>query len=174
VRAGLHVEAGIDDGLYFRSKDDLFLAVLEEAYGGIRAAERRLELEHLDPAGAIKALVTFTWSYYLKHPEFLRLINSENLHHAVHLKRSKKIAEMHSPFVQMIEGILARGVAEGVFRPGVDPGQLYISIAALGYYYQTNRYTLSVIYQKDLGAKGALAERLEVIIDTILRYLRPD
>ncbi|MFO1038596.1 MAG: TetR/AcrR family transcriptional regulator [Geminicoccaceae bacterium] len=157
---------------YFHSKDDLFLAVLEEAYGDIRAAERKLDLENLDAEAAIAKLATFTWTYYLKNPEFLRLINSENLHKAAHLKRSQKIKEMHSPFVELIQGILERGVAEGKFRPGLDADQVYISMAALGYYYLTNRYTLSVVYGVDLGTKDALEKRLAVIVDTVLSYLR--
>ena len=156
---------------YFNSKDDLFLAVLEEAYAGIRAAERRLDLEHLDPVAAITRLIEFTWGYYLKHPEFLRLVSTENLHRATHLKRSPRIKELHSPFVALLDRLLQRGVEEGLFRPDLDARQVYISIAALGYYYQTNRYTLSVIYGTDLGARDALDARRAVIVDTILRYL---
>lgn len=155
--------------VYFGNKEDLFLAVLEDAYADIRDAERRLRLEHLEPVEALTTLVRFTWFYYLKHPEFLRLINSENLHRARHLKRSARIKEMHSPFVKMIGDLLDRGAEAGFFRRGIDPNQLYISIAALGYYYLTNRFTLSVIYGRNLGAAPALDERLAVIEDMVLR-----
>lgn len=155
--------------VYFGNKEDLFLAVLEEAYADIRRAETKLDLEHLDPVEALIKLVHFTWSYYLKHPEFLRLINSENLHRARHLKRSARIKDMHSPFIKMIGDMLERGVNAGVFRPGIEPNQLYISIAALGYYYLTNRHTLSVIYGRNLGAAPALDERLSAIEDMVLR-----
>ena len=157
---------------YFGSKNDLYLAVLEEAYGDIRLAERLLDLEHLEPVEAITKLVEFTWGYYIRNPEFLRLINTENLHRAAHLKRSKRIAEMHSPFVALIERVLRRGAERGLFRDDLDPNQVYISIAALGYYYLNNRYTLSVIYGFDLGAKDALDRRRSVIVDIILSYLR--
>lgn len=155
--------------VYFGNKEDLFLAVLEEAYADIRDAERKLRLEHLEPIEGLTALVRFTWYYYLKHPEFLRLVNSENLHRARHLKRSKRIQDMHSPFVKMIGDLLERGLEAGLFRPGIDPNQLYISIAALGYYYLTNRFTLSVIYGRNLGASPALDERLSAIEDMVLR-----
>lgn len=155
--------------VYFGNKEDLFLAVLEEAYADIRRAETRLELEHLEPVQALTKLVRFTWSYYLKHPEFLRLINSENLHRARHLKRSDRIKEMHSPFIKMIGDLLERGAADGVFRADIDPNQLYISIAALGFYYLTNRHTLSVIYGRNLGAAPALDERLAAIEDMVCR-----
>jgi AcrR family transcriptional regulator len=159
---------------YFNSKDDLFLAVLEEAYGSIRTAERRLDLENLDPLAAIIKLIGFTWTYYQQHPEFLRLISTENIHRAIHLKRSQRIAEMHSGFIALIQDLLDRGVRAGVFRRGVDAMQVYISIAALGYYFLSNRFTLSVIYGMDLSAPEALEERGRVIVDTILRYIRAD
>ncbi|MGI9421186.1 MAG: TetR family transcriptional regulator [Geminicoccaceae bacterium] len=155
--------------VYFGNKEDLFLAVLEDAYADIRQAEQKLSLEHLEPIEALTKLVRFTWSYYLKHPEFLRLVNSENLHRARHLKRSARIQEMHSPFVKMIGDLLERGARTGLFRRGIDPNQLYISIAALGYYYLTNRFTLSVIYGRNLGAAPALDERRLAIEDMVLR-----
>ena len=159
---------------YFDSKDRLFLAVLEGAYADIREAERALDLDHLDPVEAIRTLVTFTWDFYLRNPEFLRLINSENLHAGRHLAQSETIRDLHSPFVRMVGDILLRGERAGVFRKDVDPVQLYITIAALGYYYLTNRHTLSIIFDRDLMAPDALSARLDVMIDNVLGYLRSE
>src|SRR5262245_24653463 len=116
---------------YFGSKDELFRAVLEGTYEHIRESEKALHLDEVAPPEAIRRLVEFTWDYYLEHPEFLSLLNSENLHRAEHLKRSARVRRMHSPFVAMIREILDRGAAAGVFRDGVDAVQLYISIAGL-------------------------------------------
>jgi len=160
--------------VYFGNKEQLFLTVLEEAYADMRAHERALKLTDLAPRAALEKLVTFTWTYYLAHPGFLRLLNSENLHQARHVKASRKIREMHFPFVEMAHDILAKGAASGEFRPGVDPAQLQINISALGYYYLTNRYTASVVYNTDLGAPAALEKRHAVILDTILRYVLAD
>jgi len=106
---------------YFGSKEQLFTAVLEDAYLGIRSAEQTLHLDELPPDQAIAKLVRFTWDYYLAHPEFLTLVNSENLHRAKHLKTSEAIRQTSGKLVAMVKGILDRGVAEGIFRPGVDP-----------------------------------------------------
>ena len=88
-----------------------------------------------------------------RHPELISLINNENLHRARHLRKSKKVRELHSPFVQLIDDILRRGVAEGVFRRGVDPVDLYITIAAVGYFYFSNNWTLSAIFGRDSAAR---------------------
>ena len=108
---------------------------------------------------AIKRLVAFTWNYYLEHPEFLTLVNSENLHRAKHLKSSAIIRKASNHFVSMVNAILDRGVALGVFRDGIDPVQLNITIAAIGYYYLTNRFTGSIIFERDLMARGKSRRR---------------
>ena len=157
---------------YFGSKEGLFQTVLEAAYIDIRTAEQKLNLDHLAPALALERLVRFTWDYYLKNPEFITLVNSENLHRARHLKTSEVIKVVSRKFVAMVGGILDRGVAAGVFRAGIDPVQLNITIAAIGYYYLTNRFTGSIVFERDLMAKAALDERLAFNIDTVLRLVR--
>ena len=158
---------------YFRDKDNLFLAALEGCYAHIRAAERQLELEHLAPRAALARLVQFTWDYFLEHPEFLTLLNSENLHKGRHVRRSPRVPQLHSPLVGTLRTILRRGERDGVFRRGVDPVQLYISIAGEGYFYLSNRYTLSQIFKRDLMAKRALAARARHNVEMIVHALAP-
>jgi AcrR family transcriptional regulator len=157
---------------YFGDKDGLFLASLEDRYAHIRSAERELDLEHLDPREAVKRLVDFTWNYFLEHPEFMTLLNSENLHKGRHVKKSKRVQEMHSPLVETLRTLLRRGEKQGLFRKGVDPVHLYISIAGEMYFYLSNRYTLSRIFGRDLMAPRALAGRSRHITQMILNALR--
>jgi AcrR family transcriptional regulator len=166
--------AGVNKRLiyyYFGAKDDLFLAVLEQTYADIREAERALHLETADPADAVRRLVAFTWKHYLAHPEFLTLLNSENLHRARHLKQSSRIREMNSPLIQTLGDVLERGRRDGVFRGGVDALQLYISIAGLAYFYLSNNPTLSTIFGRDLMTPKALAERLSHITEVVMGYV---
>ena len=156
---------------YFKSKDDLFLAVLENTYADIRAAEQKLHLDEMDPVEAIRELVSFTWHYYLEHPEFISLLNSENQHNAAHLKKSSRIQEMNSPLVQMLDTVLERGRRQELFRAGIDPIQLYISIASICYFYLSNNQTLSTIFGRDLRAPKAMAQRLSHMTDMVLGYV---
>lgn len=157
---------------YFGDKDALFLIVLEAAYAAIRRREREMALDHLPPEEAMRRLVETSWDHLVDHPEFLNLLNSENLHSARHLKSSKRAREMHSPFADLIAQILRRGEDAQVFRAGVDPVELYISIAGLGYFYLSNRYTLSVIFDRDLEAPDNLARRRAHMVEVVLGYLR--
>ena len=166
--------AGVNKRLvyyYYGSKEDLFLAVLEHTYASIREAERNLRLENLDPATGVRRLVEFTWNYYLANPHFLTLLNSENLHRAKHLNQSSRIQEMNSPLVQLLGDLLQRGQTANLFRGGVDPVQLYISIASLCYFYLSNNATLSTIFGRDLLAPTALSERLSHMTEVIMGYL---
>ena len=169
--------AGVNKRLlyyYWGSKDSLFLAVLEQTYADIRSAEQALRLEAIEPAEAIRRLVAFTWNHYVQHPEFLNLLNSENLHRARHLKQSKRIREMNSPLIQSLGVVLERGRHAGVFRGGIDPVQLYISIAGLAYFYLSNNPTLSTIFGRDLMTAKARTERLSHITEVVMGYVLRD
>jgi AcrR family transcriptional regulator len=169
--------AGVNKRLiyyYFGGKDELFFAVLKGTYAGIRSAERALDLINVKPAEAIRRLIEFTWTYYLEHPEFLALLNAENMCAARHLKGSKEIREVNSPLPEWLGEVLERGRTEGVFRGGVDPIQLYLSIAGQAYFYLSNKHTLSTSFGRDLMSPRALAERLSHMTEVILGYLLID
>lgn len=157
---------------YFGSKDDLYLASLERVYEGLRGAERQLNLSHLEPEVALRKLIEFNFDYSRQHPELISLINNENLHRARHLRRSKKVRDLHSPLVRLIGDILERGAAKGVFRRGLDPVELYITIAAVGYFYLSNNWTLSAIFARDLSTEAACRRRKQHSVDMILHALR--
>ena len=158
---------------YFGSKQRLYLSVLERMYAEIRDAEAALRLEQLEPRAAMRRLVEFSFDYYTDHPHFIRLLDNENLHKARNLKRSPGIRQRNSPLVAMIEDLLRRGASTGDFRSGVNPVQLYISIAGLGYFYFANIYTLSAIFGLDLQAEAARAQRRQHVVEVVLDYLAP-
>ena len=165
---------GVDKKLiyyYFASKDELFLAVLEQTYADIRAAERELHLEAMTPLQAIESLVVFTWRHYLAHPEFLALLNSENMQGAGHLKRSPRIRQMNSPLIDDLAKVLRRGEKSGELRGGIDAMQLYISIAGLAYFYLSNNHTLAAIFGRELMTPAAHAARLDHMCAVIVGYV---
>lgn len=156
---------------YFGNKEDLYRAVLLDAYQEIRRGERELNLEALDPREAMDRLVRFTFRHFLANPWFTSLLATENLQNAAFLESLPDIPALHSPLVGQIRTILAEGRAQGLFRDRVDPIQLYISIAALGYFYVSNMKTLSVIFARDLGSTGMIQEREAQAVQMVLGYL---
>ncbi|KKX33287.1 TetR/AcrR family transcriptional regulator [Rhizobium sp. LC145] len=166
--------ANIDKKLifyYFDNKERLYTEVLADAYAKIRKAESELHLTELDPSEAVCRLAEFTWNYYVKNPEFITFLNSENLHRARHIQTLPNIRNLNSPLVSMLGSILKRGEEEGTFKKNIDPIQLYISIAALSYFYLSNNYTLSAIFGRNLLSEEARLERLDHIKQFVLSYV---
>jgi TetR/AcrR family transcriptional regulator len=168
--------AGVNKQLvyhYFGDKDALYLAVLEWVYEEIRAQERKLNLEGLAPERAIKKLIESSFDHLALHPDFIVLLNDENRNGARHVRASPRIEQMHSPLVSLVSKILKQGVYEGVFRRGLDPVHLYISIAGLSYFFFSNTPTLSAIFGKDLSSPAARRARRKHVVDLVLQALRP-
>jgi TetR/AcrR family transcriptional regulator len=137
---------------YFGSKDELYLAVLERAYGAMRKAERELNLTNLAPLVAIKTLVEFKFDYCQQNQQIIALLAGENMLGAAYLKRSRRLRDMNLSLVDVIRTVLDAGVAKGEIKPGIDPLHLYISMSALSYFYFSNSATLSVAFARSLGA----------------------
>lgn len=156
---------------YFGNKEALFRRTLEDAYGDFRLAETALNIEADDPVTALRRLMEFTWAYYLANPEFITLVNSENLHKARHLKTSTLMDDMNRPFIERMRGVLKRGVAAGQFRPNLDPVQVLIALAGLGFHYLNNRYTGEIVYGREMMSEEALKKRGAFNVDSLLRIV---
>ncbi len=156
---------------YFGNKEALYLAALERTYETIRARELALDVERLEPREAVRALVRTIWTHFLAHPEFVSMLANENLNRARYIVRSAVIPRLQPPLIALIERLLARGAAAGLFRRDADPLQLYLSIAGLCFFYFSNHRTLAVIFRRDFMAEEALRDRLEHVIEMVLAYL---
>ena len=156
---------------YFGSKEKLYIAVLEQSYGGIRDAEAQLELDDLPAADAIRRIVEFTYNYYLTHPSFVRLVVAENQARGRHMRKSKAMRTLNRPIIELLARVIERGQAEGRFRRGVDPIEVHKAIAALGIFNVSNQYTFGAIFQRELGARGNVARRQQAVAEMILGYL---
>lgn len=157
---------------YFGDKEQLYLAVLEEAYVDIRTAEKSVNLSGLAPEQGIAELARFTWRYFLQHPEFLSLLGTENLHRARWLRQSTRLKELHSHFIGELSDLLERGKAKGLFRTDIDPLNVYLTIAALSCFYISHQYTLSTIFGRDLMEDANIVAWERHIIEATLASIR--
>jgi AcrR family transcriptional regulator len=158
---------------YFGNKEGLYVEVLETTYARFRGREKTLGLDDVGPVEAMRRLATFNLDYCHRHPEFISLLNNENLHRARHLKRAKTVPPLHASLAETIAKILARGERAGVFRKRVDPVGFYIALASLGYFYHSNRHTLSVIFRADIGHGESWRSYRREAVEMVLRYLHP-
>jgi AcrR family transcriptional regulator len=159
---------------YYGSKRGLFRAVLEAIYLKLREFEYSLELDHLPPGLALRSFCLDVWRWYCEHPEFIGLLGIENQQKARHLRESERLGELVSPVVGLLATLIDRGVRTGEFRGGIDPVQLYLTIAALGYFQLSNRYTLSAVLGEELDSPARLHAHWEASADVVLRYVRAE
>jgi AcrR family transcriptional regulator len=156
---------------YFGSKEGLFREVLEQVYIELRQAEHSLSLDRAAPEQALDEFCQFVWRYYLDHPEFIGLVNTENLHQGRHLRKSAVLDELVSPVIGILRRLLERGARAGVFRADVDAEQLYLTIAAQGYFYLSNVHTLSAVLGRDLRTTQAMQAHWRASSEVVRRFV---
>ena len=154
---------------YFGSKEGLFIEVLEDMYRRMNDAELELDLDLEQPVESLKDVIRFVVTYYSKNPEFITLLNTENLHRGKHIAKSLRAREYSSPAIAIIQKLLESGVKKKVFRADISARNVYLLIAATGYFYISNRHTLSAFLGEDLQTPEALAAWQAFITSTVLR-----
>ena len=153
---------------YFKSKDFLFTEVLKESYRQLRAEEENINIDNMTAYDAMLNLVSVNWNYYIKHPELIFLLSSENLMRARHVKdHLSAFLDINKNWEVLTKEIIAKGKIDKTIREDLDPMQINISIAALVIFYITNSSTLSLLYQTDLTSEVEKINRLQSIKDTI-------
>jgi TetR/AcrR family transcriptional regulator len=168
------LRAGVNKNLlyhHYGSKDGLFTALLERTYDTIRRRQNDLQLRGMDPVEGMRKLVVFTGRIWVQFPEFLRLLQSENLNGGRHVRASREIQQMYNPLLETINELLERGTRLGVFRKNVDPIDLYISISALTAHYISNHHTFEALFGQRLMAPQRIKQRLEHAAEMVERYL---
>jgi TetR/AcrR family transcriptional regulator len=167
--------SGINKTLLYHhvgNKDRLFTAALEATYSTIRERQRDFIARQMDPEEGVRQLVHLLMSIWVEHPEYGKLLASENFHGGKHVRRSKLIGEMYQQLVEALRELLQRGVAKGIFRRNIDPVDLYISISSLSAYYVAHQHTLNALFHIDVMSPRRLNQREKHIADMILRYVR--
>jgi AcrR family transcriptional regulator len=154
---------------YFGSKEGLFIEVLEETYRRFNEAESELVLDVSQPVEALKAVTRFMWRYYQKNPEFITLLNTENLHRGAHIAKSLRARDYSSDAIAVLARVLQSGAAQGAFRADAAARDVYLMIASMGYFYLSNRFTLSAFLGESLESAESLAHWEAFLIDAVLR-----
>lgn len=158
---------------YYGSKEDLYLFVLDHVYEDLRLKEQSLQISNLEPFDGMMSLFDFTFSHFEANPAVVSLWAGENLQRGQYLSQSLRAANLSSPLLVGIEDILRRGERDNIFRKGIDPLQLYVTMVALSYFHLSNAYTLSAIFSTNLHDEAWKAERRKHAHEVIAAYLRP-
>lgn len=160
---------------YFGDKQGLYTRVLEEAYRQVRAGEQELELDHLPPVEALKLLAEFTFEHHSRHPDFIRIVMIENIHHGSYLEQSELIRLLNAGAIQKLEAICRRGREASLFRDDVTPLELHWHISALSFFNVSNRATFSRIFGDALFTTDGQRSLREHLVEMVIGLaLKPD
>ena len=157
---------------YFGGKEGLYLAVLEEAYRRVRETEAQLQLEDLEPEQALRRLVEFTFDHHASNEDYIRLVMNENMQRAQYLATSKTIQKLNVPAIDAISKLYKRGVANGIFREGLNPLDIHASISALTFFNVSNQHTFGIIFKNAKRSAQAQKTRRESVVELIVRFVR--
>lgn len=156
---------------YFGDKEGLYLKALENAYQKVREGEAKLDTAGLPPIEAMRRLIEFTFDHHHAHEDFIRMVMIENIHHGAFLKRSEEIRDLNVAAISNIEEIYSRGLAAGLFRPGLDPVELHWQVSALCFFNVSNRATFSAIFDQNFGSAEKIKRLRENTVDMMLRFV---
>jgi AcrR family transcriptional regulator len=156
---------------YFDSKERLYVAALEHAYAVIRSVEQELDVEHLEPAEAVRRLAALTFDHHESHPDFIRLVSIENIHNAEYISRSEMLPGLATPALDVLGRILERGRDDGVFRDDVDPLDVHMLISAYCVFRTANRHTFRAIFTRDLLDPARREHYRTMLGEIVLNYL---
>ncbi len=156
---------------YFGGKEQLYIAVLENAYAGIRAAEQALVVGDLEPVEAMRRLAELTFDHHNAHPDFIRLVSIENIHRGEFLRRIESVRELATPAAGLLEDLLARGRAAGVFREDVDAIDVHLVISSYCVFQVANQHTFGYLFGRDLQSPGQRKHLRTMIGDVVVAWL---
>ena len=154
---------------YFSSKENLFVQVLEHTYEAFNLAESTCRPDLSSPVAALREQVAFFWNYYVKHPEFVAILTIENLHKGKHARQSRELGRLSATTVGVIRPIIEAGQRMGIFRLDVEINHVYLMIASLCYFYNSNQHTLTSFLGQDLADKGQQQAWLAFSSDLVIR-----
>ncbi|MEU1970366.1 TetR/AcrR family transcriptional regulator [Microbacterium sp. NPDC019599] len=156
---------------YFGGKEQLYLAVLENAYRGIREAERAIDVDHTDPVAAIRQLAELTFDHHVTHDAFIRLVAIENIHRGEFIRRIDSLRTLAQPAKTLLDEILERGRAAGVFRTDVDAIDVHLVISAYCVFQIANQYTFGYLFDVEFTQPDRRAHLRSLIGDVVVGWL---
>ena len=159
---------------YFGDKNGLYEKVLESAYSQLRQGEANLDIDHLSPIEALKSIVSIVFDHNRNHPDFVRILMIENIHHARTLSNSSFMDSMRNDAKSILNQIYDRGVEKNLFRPGLDPIKLRWMFSGLSFFNISNKPSFSALFGEELWSNENQQALKQELIDAILRYVLID
>ena len=119
----------------------------------------------------MRRLVELTFDYQEAHPEFVRLVNTENVNNGRYIEQSEAIRSLNVSIIDVLASILQRGREQGLFRSGLDPVDVHMLISAFCFFRVSNQYTFGIVFQRDLSSPKFRQRHRTMISEVVLGWL---
>ncbi len=157
---------------HFGSKEKLYIEVLEQVYQAIRQHENGLSLAAMELELAMSKLVEASFDYHVSHPDFMRLVCTENLLRGRYITQSPRIKALNRSALDVLEAILTRGQQQGVFIREIETIDVYHLINSICVHHVSNRYTFNALFSPDNSEEESIRRNRQLAVAATLRYIR--
>jgi len=157
---------------HFGNKEKLYIEVLEQVYQAIRQHETGLNLAAMEPELAMSKLVEASFDYHVSHPDFMRLVCTENLLRGRYISQSPRIKALNRSALDVLDDILARGQQQGVFIREVETIDVHRLISSICVHHVSNRYTFNALFSPDNSEEESVRRNRQLAVTATLRYIR--
>lgn len=168
--------AGVNKALlyyYFKDKEALYEAVLDEVFSGVRVAIGNALSRDLRPHERLAAYVRAHFDYIASNPLYPRIVHAEFLRAGKDSSRLQRVArEYFQPTLVNIAAVLKEGERSGEFR-AVDPVQFIPSMISVIVFYFITAPIMKVMTGREPFSKESLADRRVAVVEFISAALAP-
>jgi TetR/AcrR family transcriptional regulator len=153
---------------YFKDKEALYGAVLDQVFGGLIACVGEVLSRDLPPREKLMAYAGAHFDYVASHPLYPRIVQGEMMGagrgRATHLERIVK--KYFRPLFGRVAEVLRAGQASGDFR-AVDPLHFVPSMIAVIVFYFTSAPVTRIMTGSDPMSMKRVAARRAAVLDFI-------
>jgi hypothetical protein len=125
----------------------------------------------MEPEQAMIKLVEASFDYHASHPDFMRLVCTENLLRGRYIVQSERIKALNKSTLDLLDDILTRGQQQGIFIEGLNTVDVHRLLSSICVHHVANRYTFHFLFTPDDKEEDSIRRNRQLAVTATLRYI---